>query len=360
MSPDLAAIRISELLSNARVRAASDVHFGGGERPALRIDGRLIVLEDEPLPEPALMTFLEPRLGSAGLRRLIEFGTADAAGRTADIGPHRIHAYRQLGGVRVVVRLLANVIPQLVQLELPAVIGSFAHAAQGLVLFTGPTGSGKTTALAALVDAINRTSERNIITIEDPIEYVHAPIRSIVAHCEVGRDFVNHAEALRGMLRADPDVILVGEMRDRETMAAALTAAETGHLVFATVHTNDAAQTADRIVDAFPSEAHNQVRSQLAAVLLATVGLRLVPRACGTGRRAAAEILIATDGVRNMIREGKNHQLRNAIVTGRSVGMQTLESHLTELVARREIGLDAARAVSSRPHDIREPVRGAA
>jgi twitching motility protein PilT len=337
------------------VRRASDIHFGGGERPALRIDGRLIVLDDEPLPEAALVTFLEARFTPAAIRQLTETGSADAAGRDSDIGPHRIHAYRQLGGVRVVIRLLADVIPQLAELELPSVIGSFARAPQGLVLFTGPTGSGKTTALAAIIDAINRTAERNIITIEDPIEYVHTPIRSLIAHCEAGRDFVTYAAALRGILRADPDVILIGEMRDRETMAAALSAAETGHLVFATLHTNDAAQTADRIIDAFPSEAQSQIRSQLAAVLLATIGLRLVPRLCGTGRRAAAEILVATDAVRNMLREGRNHQLRNAIVTGRGAGMQTLESHLCELVARREIALDAARAVSSRPHDVTEP-----
>lgn len=360
MSPELAAVRISELLCNARVRAASDIHFGGSERPALRIDGRLILLADEVLPASAVMAYLQARFAPSALDRLARLGTADAACHTPDIGPHRIHAFRQLGGVRVVVRLLARRIPQLAQLELPVIIASFATAPQGLVLFTGPTGSGKTTALAALIDVINRTTERNIITIEDPIEYVHTPIRSLIAHCEVGRDFVDHAEALRGMLRADPDVILVGEMRDRETMAAALTAAETGHLVFATLHTNDAAQTADRIVDAFPSEAQVQIRSQLAAVLLATIALRLVPRAGGSGRRAAAEILVATDGVRNMLREGKNHQLRNAIVTGRGDGMQTLESHLSELVARREITLDAARAVSSRPHDVREPVRGAA
>jgi len=360
LSLQLAAIRISELLHNARVRAASDIHFGGGERPAVRIDGRLIVLEGEPIPQPAIVTFLEAELPPAALRRLAERGTADAACRASEIGPYRIHAYRQHGGVRVVIRLLADAVPQLGQLGLPPAIAAFAQAPPGLVLFTGPTGSGKSTALAALIDAINRTSERNIITIEDPIEYLHTPIRSTVAHCEIGRDVVDYAEALRGLLRADPDVILIGEMRDRETIAAAVTAAETGHLVFATLHTNDAAQTVDRIIDAFPSEAQNQIRSQLAAVLLGAVALRLVPRLGGPGRRAAAEILIATDGVRNMIREGKTHQLRNAIITGRKAGMQTLEHHLGELVARREIALETAQAVSSRPHEIIELARGAA
>jgi twitching motility protein PilT len=354
MDLELAAIRVEELLRNARVRSASDIHFGGGARPALRIDGRLTVLDDEPLPEPAIAAFLQTQLREPALRRLAERGTADGACSTPDVGPARIHAYRQLGGMRVVVRLLAQTVPHLASLELPPAIGAFAGAPLGLLLFTGPTGSGKTTALAALIDTINCTSERNIVTIEDPIEYIHTPIRSAIAQCEVGRDVVDYAEALRGMLRADPDVILIGEMRDRETMAAALTAAETGHLVLATLHTNDAAQTIDRIVDAFPGEAQNQIRTQLAAVLLATVGLRLVPRRCGTGRRGAAEILVATDGVRTMIREGKTHQLRNAIVTGRNVGMQTLEQHLSELVARREIALSDAQAVTSRPHDVRE------
>jgi twitching motility protein PilT len=352
MTPELAAIRIDELLHNARVRGASDVHFGTDERTAIRIDGRLIVLDAPAFPGSAIDTFLAAQLPPAALARLAASGTADAAGRASAIGPYRIHAHRHNGGTRIVIRLLAPNVPQLAQLGLPPVIASFAQAPLGLVLFTGPTGSGKTTALAALIDTINRTSERNIITIEDPIEYVHAPIRSLISHCEIGRDVTDYAEALRGMLRADPDVILVGEMRDRETMAAALTAAETGHLVFATLHTNDAAQTIDRIVDAFPSEAQNQIRAQLAAILVAVVGLRLVPRQGASGRRAAAEVLVATDGVRNTIREGKTHQLRNAIVTGRKAGMQTLESDLASLVARREIELDGALAVSNRPHEI--------
>jgi twitching motility protein PilT len=357
MSPELAAIRIDELLRNARVRNASDVHLGGGERPALRIDGRLIVLDGESIPSAALDTFLAARLTPAALQRLIERGTADAACRSDAIGAYRIHAYRQLGGLRVVIRLLAQSVPQLAGLGLPPTIAEFAAAPLGLVLFTGPTGSGKTTALAALIDTINRTSERNIITIEDPIEYIHAPLRSVIAHCEIGRDVSDYAEALRGMLRADPDVILIGEMRDQETMAAALTAAETGHLVFSTLHTNDAAQTVDRIIDSFPTSAQAQIRAQLAAVLLAIVGLRLVPRLTGSGRRAAVEILVATDAVRNLIRENKTHQLRNAIVTGRKAGMQTFEAHLSELVSRREISLSAAQAVSSRPADIAELAR---
>ncbi|HEY4440120.1 MAG TPA: ATPase, T2SS/T4P/T4SS family, partial [Candidatus Elarobacter sp.] len=188
----------------------------------------------------------------------------------------------------------------------------------------------------------------------DPIEYVHRSARSIVTHCQVGRDVCDFADALRGFMRADPDVIVVGEMRDRPTIEAAMTAAETGHLVFATLHTNDAAQTVDRIVDAFPPEAQLQVRSQLAAVLAGIVALRLIRRRAGAGRRAAAEVLVGTDAVRALIREGKTHQLRNAIVTGRAAGMQTLETHLSELVMRGEVAIGDARTVTNHAAEVRD------
>ncbi len=356
----LEVIRIHDLVRGARARGATDVHFGGGDRPALRVGGRLVVLDAPPVDEPAARAFLASALSADQLARLDAHGTADgAAPRAADGAPYRVHAYRHGGGVRVAVRLLAQHVPTLEQLGLPAVVATFAQRPAGLVLFTGPTGSGKTTALAALVDRINRGSERNIVTVEDPVEYVHVPARSFVTHCEIGRDVCDYAEALRGFLRADPDVILVGEMRDRATIAAALTAAETGHLVFATLHTNDAAQTVDRIVDAFPAEAHAQVRSQLAAVLAGIVALRLVARRDGTGRRAAAEILVGTDAVRALIREGKTHQLRNTIVTGRAAGMQTLETHLSELVVRGEVTLADAQAATNRPGEVRALERSA-
>jgi twitching motility protein PilT len=223
-----------------------------------------------------------------------------------------------------------------------------------LVVFTGPTGSGKTTALAALIDRVNRLTERVIVTVEDPIEYVHAPVRSAIAHCEIGRDASDYASALHGFMRADPDVILVGEMRDRATMEAVLSAAETGHLVLSTLHTIDAAQTVDRIIDAFGSEAQSQVRTQLASTLLAIVSLRLVPRRHGDGRVAASEILVGTDAVRAMIREGKTHQLRNAIGTGRAAGMRTLETSLSDLVVRGTVSIDAARHAANRPSEVRD------
>ena len=350
----LAAVRIQDLVRGARGRGASDAHFGGGDPPALRVGGRLVVLDAPPVDEDAVRAFLRGAIAPDQLARLDARGTADgAAARDADGGPYRVHAYRHAGGVRVAIRLLAQRIPSLDALGLPAAVAQLAQRRAGLVLFTSPTGSGKTTALAALIDRINRTSERVVCTVEDPVEYVHVPQRSLVTHCEIGRDVSDYAEALRGFMRADPDVILVGEMRDRPTMEAALTAAETGHLVFATLHTGDAAQTVDRIVDAFPPEAHAQVRSQLASTLAGIVGLRLVPRRGGAERRAAAEVLIGTDAVRALIREGKTHQLRNTIVTGRAAGMQTLETHLCELVVRGEIGLDDAQAATSRPGEVR-------
>lgn len=350
----LGSIRVQELIRCARARAATDLHFGGDERTAMRIDGRLVFVDAPAFEEPVVREFLAGAFAPSQTARLDAQGTVDtAAPRTAEGGPYRVHAYRHAGGVRIAIRLLAESVPSLETLGLPDAVASFAHRPAGLVLFTGPTGSGKTTALAALVDRINRDSERNVVTVEDPVEYVHAPVRSLVTHCEIGRDVSDYGEALRGFLRADPDVILIGEMRDRVTIAAALTAAETGHLVFSTLHTNDAAQTIDRIVDAFPPDAHAQARTQLSSVLTGIVALRLVPRAGRSGRRAAAEILVGTDAVRALVREGKTHQLRNTIVTGRASGMQTLETHLSELVLRGEVTLAAAHAVTGRPNEVR-------
>jgi twitching motility protein PilT len=350
----LQELRAHELIRWARARAATDLHFGGGEAPMIRVDGRLIPVDAPALDEASVREFLAGILAAPQLARLDVQGAADAAApRNTDGGPYRVHAYRYAGGIKVALRLLAQDVPSLETLQLPDIVATFAHRPSGLVLFAGPTGSGKTTALAALVDRINRESPRNIVTIEDPIEYVHASVRSLVTHCEIGRDICDFGEALRSILRADPDVILIGEMRDRVTIAAALTAAETGHLVFSTLHTNDAAQTIDRIVDAFPPEAHAQARSQLSSVLNGIVALRLVPRARRSGRRAAAEILVGTDAVRALVREGKIHQIRNTIVTGRANGMQTLEAHLSELVLSGEITFADAQAVTTRPSEIR-------
>jgi twitching motility protein PilT len=352
-SARLGTLHLWELLRTARERDASDLHLGPGEPPTLRIDGALVRLEAPPLRDDDLNHFASELLDEKGIQVLYERGDADSALRNEELGSFRIHAFRSFGHLRFAIRLLAQQIPTLDRLGLPPVLNSFAERKAGLVLFVGPTGSGKTTSLAALIDLINRTSDRHIVTIEDPIEYAHRAIRSLISHRELGPDVSDYATAVRSCLRADPDVILIGELRDTATMSAALIAAETGHLVFSTLHTGDAAQTVDRIVDAFGSGAQGEIRVQLAQTLVGVVSQRLLPRASGRGRRAAVEILVATDAVRALIRDGKSHQLRNAIQTGRTSGMQTLETHLSELVVRRDVTLEAARAATDRASEIR-------
>jgi twitching motility protein PilT len=353
------ALRLDELIALARGRSATDLHIGAGEAPTLRVNGRIVVLDVPPLGAVALEAFLDRTAPPDAAARWTAAGSADFARRTGAGAPYRLHGYRTMTGPRLAFRFHAAAIPALDTLALPAIVATFAARTSGLIVFTGPTGSGKTTALAALIDRINRTTERIVVTVEDPVEFVHPPQRSTVAHCEIGTDVADYASAVRGFMRADPDVILVGEMRDRETMDAVLCASETGHLVLSTLHTADAAQTIDRIIDAFAADAQAQVRTQLAAALLAIVSLRLVPLRDGSGRIAAAEILIGTDAVRAMIRDVKTHQLRNAITTGRSAGMRTLETSLTDLVVRGAVSLDAARASANRPDDIRDLERRA-
>jgi twitching motility protein PilT len=351
---NLDVVRLTELIALARGRGATDLHAGTGDAPALRINGRITALDVPPLESTALEAFLEGALGRSRGQHWKEHGSADVACREGIGAPYRLHAYATMSGTRLALRFLAGEIPALEDLALPTVVTSLARRTNGLIVFTGPTGSGKTTALAALIDRINRTTERVIVTVEDPVEYVHRPARSVISHCEVGRDVPDYAASIRGFMRADPDVILVGEMRDRATMEAALSAAETGHLVLTTLHTSDAAQTIDRIIDAFAGDSQAQIRTQLASTLLAVISLRLVPLRNGEGRIASSEVLIGTDAVRAMIREGKTHQLRNAIATGRASGMRTLETSLSELVVRGTIALDAARLVANRPAEVRD------
>ena len=344
-------MRLTELIALARGRGASDLHAGAGDAPALRIDGRVTTLDVPALETAALASFVEsvvPHGTRPGA------GAVDVACRDGAGTPYRLHAYPTMSGLRLAFRFLAAEIPALETLALPPVVASLAARSNGLIVFTGPTGCGKTTALAALLDRINETSERVIVSVEDPVEYEHAAARSVIAHCQIGRDVDDYAGAVRGFMRADPDVIAVGEMRDRATMEAVLSAAETGHLVLSTLHTIDAAQTIDRIIDAFASDTQGQIRTQLSSTLLAVISLRLIPLRNGDGRAAAAEVLIGTDAVRAMIREGKTHQLRNAIATGRAAGMRTLETSLSDLVVRGAISLEAARAAAGRPAEVRD------
>ena len=359
MSASLAPFRLMELLHLARLRNASDVHAAAGMMPALRIDGDLQAQTGAPLTSQEIEAMAADLLDGAALARLMADGDVSVGRHDGDAGFMRVHAYRGYGGIALAIRLLPGRAPALESLHLPAVVDVLAARSQGLIIFAGPTGSGKSTALAAVLDRINRTRARHIVTIEDPIEYLHRPERSTIVQREIGKDVPSFAQAAYGALRSDPDVILIGEMRDSATMHAALTAAETGHLVLTTLHTGDAPQTIDRITGSFSGEMQAQMRVQLAQTLAGVVCMRLLRRASAPGRRCAAEVLVATDAVRNLMREGKAHQLRNSIATGRAAGMQTLESHLNDLVARGEVSLEAARSATDRPNEIRTPLGSA-
>jgi twitching motility protein PilT len=353
MTAALAPVRLSEVLRVARLRNASDVHLCAGTPPVLRVDGALESQHTMAPTTEELQAVTGALLTPRASELLERCGDATVTHRLDDVGAIRVHAYRTARGTCLAIRLLAPSVPSLETLHLPGVVASFCEKPHGLVIFAGPTGSGKSTSLAALIDRMNRTQSRHIVTIEDPIEYEHTSNRSVVNQRELGRDVGTFAEAVYGALRSDPDVILVGEMRDPQTMHAALTAAETGHLVLTTLHTGDASQTVERIVGAFEGDKQEQVRMQLAQTLAGVVCMRLLPRANGQGRRLAAEVLVGTDAVRSTIRDGKTHQLRNIISTNRQIGMQTLEAHLSDLVARREVTMDAARAVTERPGELR-------
>lgn len=331
------ALRLYGALETARERNASDVHLAAGLAPVLRIDGELQRLAETALTAGELSDMSATLLTAHERARLSGEGDVTISIQHQRFGALRLHWYAGGGSIAVAARLLNRRIPNLQTLGLPAAFEPLLETQRGLLLFGGPTGSGKSTTMAAAVDRINERLPLRILTIEDPIEYRHGSRRAILTQREIGRDTPELAAALRGALRADPDVIVVGEMRDAETMSAALTAAETGHLVLATVHTGDAAQTVERIVDAFEGARQRQVRAQLAQVLIAVLCQRLLRRPGGRGRRAAVELLVATDAVRNLIRDAKTHQIRNAIATGRRWGMQTFEQHLSELLHSGEI-----------------------
>lgn len=344
-----------EIFRVARIRGASDVHVQCGCKPVLRVDGTLEELAGEATSSDDLDAMVQSMLDDRSRGVLAARGDVTVSYRHGDSGAFRVHAYRSLVGTAIAVRLLSDCVPALSELHLPPVVARLAESRSGLVLFAGPTGSGKSTAMAALVDRINRTQRRHIMTIEDPIEYRHRNCLSLVTQREVPQDVPDFASAVFGALRSDPDVLSIGELRDSATMHAALTAAETGHLVFATLHTGEAAQTIDRVISAFGGDEQEQIRIQLSQTLIAVVCLRLLARARGRGRRAAAEVLVCTDAVRSLVRDGKTHQLRNAIATGRHAGMQTLEMHLSELVAEGEIDAQSAKAATPRPDELRIP-----
>lgn len=333
--------QMKDLLDIAIERKASDLHLTVGIPPTIRIDGRLTplvehgVLTSESCEELILSIMLPEQVERLRQRKELDFSFGYQKMR------FRTNVFYQKGYLSTSLRLISLTIKTIEELGLPPILERFTLPSQGFVIVTGPTGHGKSTTLAALIEHINSDRAEHIITIEDPIEYVFEHKKSIISQREIGSDSNSFSRALRSALREDPNVVLIGEMRDLETIDAALTLAETGHLVFTTLHTNSASQTADRIIDIFPSHQQQQVRSQLANVLMGVISQRLLPRVSG-GRILACEIMIANSAVRNTIREGKTHQLPNVIQTSASEGMISLDKVLAELVSKGEITIDDA------------------
>ncbi|MCL5676688.1 MAG: type IV pilus twitching motility protein PilT [Firmicutes bacterium] len=328
---------IFDLLREAVGRQASDLHLSAEMPPMLRLDGQLLAQGDEALTAATTRQMLASLLPDPAQQDHFERqGELDFAYGVSGLGRFRINAYKQRGSVALAIRLIPHEVPALEELRLPQVVADLVSRRHGLVLVTGPTGSGKSTTLAAMIDHVNRSRHCHIVTLEDPIEYLHKHKSSIVNQREVGIDTGSFAQALRAVLRQDPDVILVGEMRDLETISIAITAAETGHLVLGTLHAAGATEAVDRLVDVFPPHQQEQIRVQLAATLQGILAQQLLPRRQG-GRVAAVEVLVATPGVRNLIREGKTHQLPSLLQTGAKHGMRTMESALRELADARLI-----------------------
>ena len=323
---------VKEILQNAYEMKASDIHLCVGSLPVARVNGNLMPLVKYTKLSPEMtMSAIRQCLDENKQNILMTKGEADASLSVPGIARYRINAFKQRGTYSLAFRQQPFDIPQFDTLGLPPIIKRFAELKQGLVLVTGVTGSGKSTTLASIVDMINTRRKCHIITIEEPIEYLHRHKNCLVNQREVGLDSASFASALRSALREDPDVILVGEMRDLETISTALTAAETGHLVFSTLHTSGAAKTIDRIIDVFPPTQQNQIRSQLATVLEGVVSQMLIPKKDGKGVIPASEILIANSAVRNLIREGKPYQIQSIIQTGSALGMCTMESSINKL-----------------------------
>jgi twitching motility protein PilT len=346
----VAPLSIDTLLERVVELNASDLHLTAGSKPAIRLHGHIELLSDFPELDPDLTRQLIYRITTTEQQKRLEIDRQlDFAYGLRGLARFRVNAYYQREAIAGAFRLIPTDIKALEELGLPSSLHEFAAKPRGLVLFTGPTGSGKTTTLASLIDEINRTRTDHIITIEDPIEFLHKHKRCIVNQREIGHAALGFAEALRVALRQDPDVILLGEMRDLETIATALTAAETGHLVFATLHTQSAPSTIDRVIDVFPAAQQDQVRMQLANSLQGVVTQTLLQKADGTGRVCALEILFLDDAIRNLIRQGKIEQVYSYMQTGTRRGMQTMEQSLTELVQKRLITVHDAVARSSRP-----------
>lgn len=332
---------LKDLLNNTINSGASDLHLTVGLSPTVRINGKLKSIGEDKLTPLELKEFSKEILEDK-YAEYNEIGEMDISYSLAGVGRFRVNIFKQRNSDAIAVRVIALKIPTLDDLKHPKVIKELAKKQRGLVLVTGPTGSGKSTTLAAIINEINNTKENHIITLEDPIEYLHKHNKSIINQREIGKDSKSYKNALKAILREDPDVILVGEMRDLETISIAITAAETGHLVFSTLHTVGVAKTIDRVIDVFPPHQQQQIRIQLAAVLQGVVSQQLIPTQDDDGRVAALELMIATPGIQNLIREGKTHQIESAIQTGGKYGMKTMDMALSELYKKGIISLDTA------------------
>ncbi len=353
MSGTIAENGLGDLLIEMLEAGASDLHLTAGSPPVIRVDGDVRPLDHPSLTPAATRDLVYDILTDEQRRRLENDWELDFSYSVPGAARFRVNVYFQRGALGAAFRAIPHEIKSLDKLGLPAAMESLTEKPRGLVLVTGPTGSGKSTTLAAMIDRINETRSGHIMSIEDPIEFLHRHKRCIVNQREVSSDTRSFAAALRHVLRQDPDVILVGEMRDLETISLAVTAAETGHLVFGTLHTQDAPQTVDRIVDVFPPHQQGQVRAQLANALQGIITQTLLKRRDGRGRVVACEVLVATPGVRNLIREGKNHQLYSAMQTGGKFGMQTLDAALAGLVRQGLVSPEEAGRHAANPDELR-------
>lgn len=356
-------MQLEDLLKNVFQNNASDLHLSVGLPPIMRIDGKLIRTEHPPLTKETLQQMIFGMLNNEQRRNLEQNWELDCSYGVQGLGRLRVNVYKEKSNYAVAFRSISSDVPTFEQLGLPSIVKEIAEKPRGLILVTGPTGSGKSTTLAAMIDYINTNRTEHILTIEDPIEYLHNSKKSTVHQRELGQDTRSFSNALRAALREDPDIILVGEMRDLETISLALTAAETGHLVMGTLHTSSASQTVDRIVDVFPGDQQQQIRIQLSNSLVAVFSQTLVPKLQedGTrkGRVLAQEIMVVTPAIANLIREGKSAQIYSSIQTGANYKMQTLEAALKDLVHRREITLEDALGKTTRPDDLKRMLSNA-
>jgi twitching motility protein PilT len=352
----MSTIQIDRLLETIVRQNASDLHLSEGRPPTIRLHGRLRSLQTKVMDKDDLVTLMKSITPEKNQQEMSEVGGTDFGFAYGDAARFRVSVFRQRGAISMVLRLIPNKLLSFEQIGLPPIVKDLLRRPRGLFIVTGPTGSGKTTSLATMVDFVNTELDRHIVTVEDPIEYYHYHKKSVVNQREVGTDVASFSEALRRVLRSDPDVILVGEMRDLETIEAAIRAAETGHLVFATLHTTGAAGTINRIIDAFPVNQQAQVRVQLSTSLIAVLSQQLLARVDKPGRVAAYEFLVITPAISNLIRENKTFRIDSAIQTGRKFGMQLLDDHLWSLYAKGIISAEEMIDKSKDPGDLTDKV----